>query len=306
MSYFHVRISVKGQRHDEVKLDVDEDTLESQFLAPYRAGTSITVNGKTIPIDRIQRIRISTSSDSGERLIAAVKAEDAQHPVAVLGGPSYAWRAAGLAENVTDQYITGPPGEESQPTSVAAASPPDAVPAATPEPNGTSDGRGVFLIAGRDNKAIDAIKAFLRALSLRVVEWEHAVAKTGLPSPYVGEVVEAGLRLADVALVLLTPDDIVHLRDDLLRDDDAQIEREDAGQARPNVHYEAGFADAIGRSRTVIVEMGSVKPFSDAAGRHVVRYDGSAAKRNALAERLRVAGANPDTSGSDWLSAGDL
>jgi hypothetical protein len=139
-----------------------------------------------------------------------------------------------------------------------------------------------------------------------VVEWEHAVAKTGLPNPYVGDVVEAGLRMAGAAVVLLTPDDFVQLRGDLVRDEDGPDEREIRGQARPNVYYEAGIADALGRDRTVIVEIGNVKSFSDAAGRHVVRYDGSAGKRHALAERLRVAGLNIDTGGQDWLSAGDV
>ena len=112
--------------------------------------------------------------------------------------------------------------------------------------------------------------------------------------------------MAGAAVVVLTPDDLVRLRDDLLGDDDSAEERETKGQARPNVYYEAGFADALGRERTVIVEVGPVKSFSDAAGRHVVRYDGSAAKRNALAQRLSVAGLSVDTSGEGWLTAGDV
>ena len=50
--YYHVRLSVKGQRHDEIKVDINEETLERQFLNPYRSGTPITVNGKSIPIDQ--------------------------------------------------------------------------------------------------------------------------------------------------------------------------------------------------------------------------------------------------------------
>jgi len=57
MTFYHVRISVDGQRHDEVKTDIDEDTLERQFLAPYRGGGSITLDGKTIPIASVKRIR---------------------------------------------------------------------------------------------------------------------------------------------------------------------------------------------------------------------------------------------------------
>jgi hypothetical protein len=56
----------------------------------------------------------------------------------------------------------------------------------------------------------------------------------------------------------------------------------------------------------VIIEVGKVKPFSDASGRHVVKYDGTASKRNVLAERLRLAGLSVDTSGDDWLTVGDI
>jgi len=106
--------------------------------------------------------------------------------------------------------------------------------------------------------------------------------------------------------VILTPDDVVQLRGDLLRDDDGPDEREIRGQARPNVYYEAGIADTLGRERTVIIEIGNVKSFSDAAGRHVVRYDGTPGKRHALAERLRLAGLDVDTQGNDWLTAGEV
>jgi hypothetical protein len=161
----------------------------------------------------------------------------------------------------------------------------------------------VFVVAGRDSAAISAI---VQLLGLRIVEWEHAVAKTGLPNPYVGDIVEAGLRMAGAAVVILTPDDVVQLRGDLLRDDDGPDEREIRGQARPNVYYEAGIADTLGRERTVIIEIGNVKSFSDAAGRHVVRYDGTPGKRHALAERLRLAGLDVDTQGNDWLTAGEV
>lgn len=308
MSYFHVRVSTEGARHDEVKTDLDEETLERQFLAPYRLGRPITVNGQTIPIAKVSRIRIAQSAESSAQIIEWIKAGDRNSRVVNLGGPSYAWRAAARALDVTDQFITGPPGEET-PSLAPAHAPGKAETLVEPMQSGPThpgDPGSVFVVAGRDSEAASAIGTFLRALGLQVVEWEHAVARTGLPNPYVGDVVEAGLRMAGAAVVLITPDDLVQLRADLLHDDDGLDEREVRGQARPNVYYEAGIADGLGRDRTVIVEVGAVKSFSDAAGRHVVRFDGSPGKRHALAERLKLAGLAVNTGGQAWLTAGDV
>lgn len=307
MTNYHVRLSVVGSRHDEVKAGLDMDALERQFLGPYRAGGPITINGRTVQISDVERIRVSASDESIEQLIERLRLEDRDSPSVVIGGPSYAWRAAARAKNVTDQFITGPPGQldgGAVPDILEANGHP--LPEASHVVTGIGDPNSVFIVSGRDALTVGAVVAVLRAFGLRIVEWEHAVAKTGLPNPYVGDVVAAGLRMAGAAVVILTPDDLVRLRDDLIRDNDEPAEREVRGQARPNVYYEAGIADTLGRDRTVIVEIGNVKSFSDTAGRHVVRYDGTAGKRNALADRLRIAGLEVDTSGTDWLSVGDL
>ena len=305
--YYHVRLSIVGRDHDEVKSDLDAETLERQFLSAYRAGQSITVNGRTVTLEQLERIRISRSVEPIERLIERVKVADRNSSVVMLGGPSYESRAAAEAEDVTDQFITAPPGFEtvraSRPISGAGARARDDSELGQ---SAAGDPRAVFVVAGRDLAAAAAVVALLRALRLDVVEWEHAVAKTGLPSPYVGDVVLAGLSMAGGVVVVLTPDDLVRLRDDLVRERDGGTERETQRQARPNVYYEAGIADALSRDRTVIVEIGEVKSFSDVSGRHVVRYDGSPSMRHTLAERLRVAGLTVDTTGQDWLSAGDL
>jgi predicted nucleotide-binding protein len=307
--YYHVRITVLGERRDEVKVDVDEETLERQFLEPYREGRSIMINGRVVPPTHLQRIRISVSDWATDQVIPMLKAEDARSSVAMLGGPSYQARAAARADDVTDQFITGPPGEGAPPASLPPVDAPDMDASGSDgriAVRGPGDRASVFVVAGRDAVAYSSLIALLRALGLRVVEWEHAVAKTGLPNPYVGDVIVTGLQMADAVVVLFSPDDVVELRADLVRDDDEPHESQRSGQARPNVYYEAGIADALGRHRTVLVEIGRVKSFSDAAGRHVVRYDGSPAKRNALAERLRVAGVMADTSGSEWLTVGDV
>lgn len=65
---------------------------------------------------------------------------------------------------------------------------------------------------------------------------------------------------------------------------------------------------AMGRhpKRTVLVEIGRLRPFSDVGGRHVLRLDSSSQRRQDLAERLRTAGCSVDLSGRDWHKVGSF
>ncbi len=65
---------------------------------------------------------------------------------------------------------------------------------------------------------------------------------------------------------------------------------------------------AMGRNpeRTVLVEIGVLRPFSDIAGLHILRFDGSTQRRQELAERLKTAGCEVNISGTDWHTAGDF
>ncbi|RKT57622.1 TIR domain-containing protein [Saccharothrix australiensis] len=298
MSYFHTRLSIAGERHDEVKLDLAPAQLESQFLAPYREGRHITVNGRTVHASSITRLRVSASAVPSSVLIREIEREDRGSPVLFAGGPTVEWRAADRAEDVTDEHVGGPPGGSEGSGGNGARSDPGV--------RHRVDGRSVFLVHGRDAAIVEAMHQFLRSLGLRVIEWPHAVRRTGVPNPYVGEVVARGFEMSDAVVILFTPDVLVRLRGDLLDDADGPDESEVRGQARPNVYYEAGIADGIDRNRTLLVEVGRVKSFSDVSGRLLVRFDGSAAKRKTLADRLASTGLEVDTVGGGWLSAGDF
>lgn len=164
----------------------------------------------------------------------------------------------------------------------------------------------VFVVHGRDSRLRGGMFALLRALGLEPLEWSKAVELTGKASPYIGEILEAAFTHARAVVVLLTPDDEARLREDLLTSDDPQYERILTRQARPNVLFEAGMAFASHPEQTILVQFGSIRPFSDIAGRHVVRMDDSSVKRQELASRLKAAGCSVDTSGTEWLSAGSL
>jgi predicted nucleotide-binding protein len=162
----------------------------------------------------------------------------------------------------------------------------------------------LFVVHGRNERIRLDFFAFLRALGLHPIEWSEAIALTNKPTPYIGEVLDAAFHHAQAIAVLLTPDDEVRLAPELWRDSDGRDERETARQPRANVLFEAGMAIARDDRRTVLIEIGSVKPFSDIAGRHVIRLNNSPERRTDLAERLRTAGCSVSLHGRDWLSIG--
>ena len=163
----------------------------------------------------------------------------------------------------------------------------------------------VFVVHGRNDAARSAMFAFLRSIGLRPIEWSEAVHMTGEGSPYIGQVLDTALDAAQAIVVFLTPDDIAYLRGEYASADDDR-ETEPQAQARPNVLFEAGMAMGRDPKRTVLVELGQLRPFSDVVGRYAVRIDNSAAKRKELAQRLESAGCSIDLTGNDWLTAGDF
>ncbi|MHA7218891.1 TIR domain-containing protein [Arthrobacter sp. MDT1-48-3] len=168
----------------------------------------------------------------------------------------------------------------------------------------TVDPRAVFVIHGRNEAARKAIFDFLRSIGLNPLEWSQALAMTGQGSPYIGDVLNAAFGAASAVVVLQTPDDIAHLHESLTYPGDPECAPQ--MQPRPNVLFEAGMAMGRDPDRTVIVELGHIKSFSDIHGRHVVRLDNSTQKRQELATRLRTAGCSVNTDGTDWHTAGDL
>jgi predicted nucleotide-binding protein len=170
----------------------------------------------------------------------------------------------------------------------------------------TPDPKKVFVVHGRDSKLRDDFFSFLRALGLHPIEWAEALKLTCKASPYIGEAIESAFKSAQAVVVLLSPDDEVRLSRELWKNNENQNEKETSFQARPNVLFEAGMAFGVNPDRTILIETGTLKPFSDVAGRHVVRLSNSSHARNDIAERLRTSGCEVSTSGSDWLSIGNF
>jgi predicted nucleotide-binding protein len=164
----------------------------------------------------------------------------------------------------------------------------------------------VFVVHGRNHQARREIFAFLRALGLTPIEWSTAVASTGKASPFIGEVLETGFSIAQAVVILLTGDDEAKLKEDYLTEDDPEYEKRLTPQPRPNVLFEAGMAFGLCPERTILVELGKIRPFSDVAGRLTVRLNDTSRARNELAQRLENAGCTVSRIGNDWLIEGQF
>jgi predicted nucleotide-binding protein len=171
----------------------------------------------------------------------------------------------------------------------------------------TKSSRTVFVIHGRNETLRIALFDFLRAAGLDPLEWSQAVQLTGSGAPYIGDVLERAFQEATAIVVLLTPDDEVRLSPDLQHAHDPADEKELRLQPRPNVIFEAGMAFGRHAERTVMVAVGSPKPFSDVAGRHIVHLTNDVAKRMDLLGRLKTAGCDVRTEERrDWITTGDF
>jgi len=168
------------------------------------------------------------------------------------------------------------------------------------------DKKKVFVVHGRNEAANDALFNFLRAIGLNPIEWSQAVNLTGKTAPFIGDILEKAFSNAQAAVVLLTGDDEAKLRNELLKSNDPDYEKKLTPQARPNVLFEAGMAFGRHADRTVIIELGYLRPFSDISGRYVIKMNNSIAMRQELAQRLKTAGCDIDLIGTQWHKVGDF
>jgi predicted nucleotide-binding protein len=158
----------------------------------------------------------------------------------------------------------------------------------------------VFVVHGRDVEARNAMWEFLKELGLHPLEWEELVASTGQGSPFIGQVLEKAFSEAQAIVVLMTPDDVVHLHPNLVQQGEQPSELKKSGQPRPNVLLEAGMAFGYNPSRTILVTVGNLRAISDLQGRHVVQI-GTEGTLKGLALRLQSAGCPVDMTREPWL-----
>jgi predicted nucleotide-binding protein len=255
--------------------DLDEDDLRTRIVDAWDRGDPITYNGRT--------------SDSTKSEITIWESVDPlRYMPTHVPTTSQVDRAA---NRVTNDWITGPAG----------AGAPVLTPAAAGIESPLRDHRRVMVVYGRNLAARDAMFTLLRALGLNPIEWEQAVAETGMGSPHNFDAVRAAMDVAQALVVILTAEDRAAILPELQGDDDDDIALR--GQPRQNVILEAGLAMGVDRSRTILVELGKIRRASDFEGLNAVRLTNTTQTRNALRQRLITAGCAVDQAASDWMTA---
>lgn len=111
---YHVRVELRGgRRRGEYQFGLTESELEGRILKRYRDGRPFLISGKNIAPAEIDRLQIARSPVAVERLMAQASAEETASGVRVVGGAGFVeYLAFDRCENVTDEFITGPPGEK--------------------------------------------------------------------------------------------------------------------------------------------------------------------------------------------------
>jgi predicted nucleotide-binding protein len=192
---------------------------------------------------------------------------------------------------MTNELIDGPVGQALR-----------SVPAPAFSERVKADPKKVMVVYGRDDEARRSMFDFLRALGLSPLEWASLVASTGKGAPYIGEVLKHAFEVAQAVVVLFTPDDEANLRASLQGTNEPDHETNPTLQARPNVLFEAGMALGVHPDRTILVELGELRPFSDIYGRHAVRLNHTEKPLRDIARRLENIGCAVDTTNDDWAS----
>jgi len=270
----HIRIRrLRGQGDGRtIAFNRSEEWVSERIVGPWSRGEDLVVNGEHWNPRDIQ-VTLRETDDS-------IDAEEASLT---------AWIGeAETGRDRTDEFLEGAAGD---------AAPNDATGFA-------DDRRKVMIVHGRNAALRDSLFTFLRSIDLRPLEWNQLVGSASSGAPYIGQVLDAAFSQCQAVVVFSTPDDVAYLRPDLVPDGDPDGESVPGPQARPNVYLEAGMALGRFPTRTIFVEVGSMRPASDLAGRHAVRLNEGPECRRDLAMRLEDAGCEVNTDGTDWLSAG--
>lgn len=173
--------------------------------------------------------------------------------------------------------------------------------------NSKKKDNSVFVVYGRNEELRKSMFAFLRALGLNPLEWSKAVLMAKGANPYVGDILDDAMGRVQAVVVLFSPDEEAKLKDEFCARTEKRTEGTLGGQPRPNVIFEAGLALGRHPEKTLLVQVGRLRGFTDIVGKHIPKLTNDVRSRNDVANRLRrIVGNQVDTTGDDWRTAGDF
>lgn len=291
---WHVSIEMgegKAVRRSVVN-DLTYEQLRAKIVEPWHAARPFTVSGLLV-----------RSPD----LITSIRIQQTPHPSAVYAGQHDArMQASGIADFATDRkYLVFKQGVDytqellfETPTPLQNENP------LMPPP----DPKKVFIIHGRNTAARTAVEHFLKALGLQPVDFDQLAADQG-GTPFVGDIVRAGLEQAHGIIALFTSEEYAALRPDHRGGNDSGTDVM-RWQARPNVIFEAGMAYGMAPKRTILATLGTdVSLFSDVAGVHILRLSNEVASRERFRHKLIGIGCEVEQRTSAWtdpMRSGDF
>lgn len=277
MSFYHVRITVKGKRHGEGKYNISEEELNQRFIEPYKYGDPIIVNGKTIPTNHIERIEVNKTESEGEldKKIQEIRERDRRSSVAVLGGHPINWRAAKIATDITDELINFAPGSHIKGENN------------TYEETNSDISNRAFIVHGHDEQIKNELEIFLHRSNIEPIVL-HREPDQGLT------ILEKFEQYSDVdyVFVLLTPDDVGMMVNELEKPED---QRNYEYRARQNVIFELGyFIGRLGRKKVCALYKSNVELPSDISGLIYKKVDKSIEDIGyAILKEMQQAGLKP-------------
>jgi predicted nucleotide-binding protein len=266
---FSIIIESKERQGSLVKLDCSEEFLGS-FLQQYEEDR-IVFRGKSFSSNQISKVTILEHNETPEQLRA--KAESDLLSLARMGISTLSvdtdMKAAHYGNDVTDQYITRPPGYKTKKSKLT-----------------SGDQQAVFVVHGHDRSLKNDVERFLYSVGLTPIVL-HRQPNAG------NTIIEKFEEHAKVryAFILLTPDDLgcaaTEYQQDFTRDNFQH-------RARQNVIFEWGFFTAkLGRGNVCVLNKGVEVP-SDLAGLvyELVTDEGLEPVEGRLKTELKQAGLN--------------
>ncbi len=125
-------------------------------------------------------------------------------------------------------------------------------------------------------------------------------------NPQIENIIDVAMSKVTAVMVLFSPDEEARLKESLCGRDERRTEGKLAGQPRPNVLFEAGLALGRHPEKTLLVQVGKVRGFSDIPGRHLAKLTNDGPRRNDVANRLEKLGCIINRRGDDWMTEGDF